>query len=251
MKVGVVIPVYNEANKLPRSLSILSHFLSQHFPFDYELIIADNGSTDRTLEIAQALRQQYPALKVLHFDQKGRGGALKAAWLASNADILSYMDVDLSTDLSAFPNLCRALIDQQFDLAIGSRLLPQSRTTRCFRRERLSRVYNRLLQVLLQVHFSDAQCGFKAITRSAALQLLPLVDDTHWFFDTELLVLAEKFGYRLCEIPVTWVENPDSRVRIFQTILQDLKGIIRLKRHLQKGKYDLQIFHQSKPAKAC
>jgi glycosyltransferase involved in cell wall biosynthesis len=238
MKIDLVIPVYNEADKLPQCVAALTQFLTHHAPFDYQLLIADNGSTDRTLSIARDMRQHYSMVEVIHLDRKGRGGALKSVWLASKADILSYMDVDLSTNLTAFPIICKTLIDKEWDVGTGSRLLANSITTRSFRREWISRSYNWMLQALFHIHFSDAQCGFKAITRSAAQHLLPLVEDTQWFFDTELLVLAEKFGYRICDIPVRWVENTDSRVKIIRTMLQDLQGMIRLKRKLCRGEYE-------------
>ncbi|MCC6756174.1 MAG: glycosyltransferase, partial [Solirubrobacterales bacterium] len=165
----------------------------------------------------------------------GRGRALRQVWLDSEADILSYMDVDLSTDLDAFPPLIEALASGDYDLAIGTRLHPESMVRRCWKREMISRGYNRLLRLALHVRFSDAQCGFKALTRRAARQLLPLVEDNEWFFDTELLVMAERYGYRIYEQPVKWTEDPDSRVRLLPTIWGDLKGILRLCRALKRG----------------
>jgi glycosyltransferase involved in cell wall biosynthesis len=238
MTIEVVIPVYNEEAQLPQGVAALARLLAQSKEHEVTMLIADNGSTDRTFALAQRLSQEYPSVQAVHFDQKGRGGALKAVWFASEAEIVSYMDVDLSTDLVAFPKLCRALASGDFDLAVGSRLMAGAKTIRCLRRELISRGYNRLLKAVFHTRFSDAQCGFKAMTRQAAQELLPLVTDTHWFFDTELLVLAEKLGYRICDIPVHWVENRDSRVKIVPTILQDLKGILRLHRKLKRGDYE-------------
>jgi hypothetical protein len=171
-------------------------------------------------------------IRVVHLPEKGRGRALRAVWLASEAEILSYMDVDLSTDLAAFPPLIKALASGRYDLAIGTRLHPESVVRRCWKREIISRCYNRLLRLAMHIQFSDAQCGFKAITRRAARQLLPLVVDNEWFFDTELLVLAERYGYRIYEQPVKWTEDTDSRVRLLSTVWKDLRGIVRLRRRL-------------------
>ncbi|MDP2952937.1 MAG: glycosyltransferase family 2 protein, partial [Chloroflexota bacterium] len=205
--VDVVIPVYNEEKDLPRSIETLRRFLQESLPSTWQITIADNGSTDSTLAVARTLSQQYPGVGYIHLDLKGRGRALKRAWLESRADILSYMDVDLSTDLEAFPPLVRAIRDG-YDIAIGSRLMAQSRIQRSFKREMTSRVYNLLIRAMFFNHFADAQCGFKAISRRAAQALLPLVQDNAWFLDTELLLLAEMKGYRIKELPVRWVEDP-------------------------------------------
>jgi hypothetical protein len=165
----------------------------------------------------------------------GRGGALRAAWSRSDADVVGYTDVDLSTSLNEFPRLFGALVNDGFDVAVGSRLAPSARTTRSFRRQVLSRGYNVLLKLVLGVGFSDAQTGFKALTREVVEKVLPLVKDDHWFLDTELLVLAERLGYRVADLPITWVEDDDSRVKIVSTVWEDLKGVYRLKRYLDAG----------------
>lgn len=234
--VSVTVPVFNEEMQLAKSVHRLIEFLTAQERLRWEIVIANNGSTDRTGEIAEQLAHGNGSVRVLHLEQKGRGGALKAAWLGSSADVLSYMDVDLSTDLAAFPALVDAVASGRFDLAIGSRLLPDSQVERGWKREFISRCYNRLVKALLHTRFSDAQCGFKAISQKAALELLPLVEDTSWFFDTELLALAEKFGYRICELPVRWIEDPDSRVKVLPTALADLRGLVRLRRDLDKGR---------------
>jgi len=227
--INIVIPVCNEERILAASIAKLASFLQRNCPHPYEIIIANNGSIDGTLEIARSVASGDPHVRVLHLDERGRGRALKAAWLQSSADILAYMDADLSSDITAFPDLIKPLISGRFDLAIGSRLLNPNSTTRCFKRELASRVYNFLHKALLHTHFADAQCGFKAISRQAARQLLPLVQDTNWFFDTELLVLAERHGYRILELPVRWVENRNTHVRIIRTAIQDIRGLLRLR----------------------
>ncbi len=229
--VELVIPVYNEAHVLEQSIGRLTAFLGAQLPYAWRIVIADNASTDGTLLLATQLAAQDPRVAVLHLGQKGRGRALKTAWLASAADILSYMDVDLSTELAAYPALIRAIAEDGYDLATGSRLARGSRTTRSLKRELISRGYNGLIKAVLWTHFSDAQCGFKALSRTAAQALLPRVENPTWFFDTELLVLAEKKGYRIKDLPVRWVEDPDTRVRLASTISEDLRGLWRLRTH--------------------
>lgn len=231
-RVTLVIPVYNEEAELTASVRTVREFLTREARFHCDIIIADNASTDRTLEIAQQLAREVPRVQALHLDGKGRGRAVKRAWLASNADVLAYMDVDLSTDLAYFPPLIESLASGTCDLAVGSRLLDSSLTYRGWKREFISRVYNRLVKALFRTRFSDAQCGFKAISRAAARHLLPLVEDTGWFFDSELLILAEKLGYRILDLPVRWVDDPDTRVKIVSTAWEDVKGLVRVKRNL-------------------
>jgi glycosyltransferase involved in cell wall biosynthesis len=237
MLVNVTIPVYNEEKILPSSITTLSTFLRDHCRFDWEIVIADNASTDKTRAIGERLSKELANVRLTHLDQKGRGRALKQAWTESTADIVSYMDVDLSSNLFAFPPLIEALISGGFDIGIGSRLLKASTTTRSLKRETISRMYNLMVKAMFLTKFSDAQCGFKALTRKALNELLPKIDDTGWFFDTELLVLGEKLGYRIFDLPVSWVEDMDSRVKIVQTALDDIKGLIRVKRNFRKGAY--------------
>ena len=226
--VDVVIPVYNEEHVLAQSVATLRQFLEQNLPQRWNIVIADNASTDSTWEVDQGLARQYTDVSSLHLDEKGRGRALRRAWLESGADIVSYMDVDLSTDLKAFPELVQA-IDDGYDVAIGSRLMPASSVKRSFKREFTSRSYNLLIRAMFLGKFSDAQCGFKALSSKASRELVPLTRDHEWFFDTELLILAEKKGYRIKEIPVAWAEDPDTRVAIFKTVRDDLKGLLRMR----------------------
>ncbi|MBI4497181.1 MAG: glycosyltransferase family 2 protein [Chloroflexi bacterium] len=233
--VDVVIPVYNEEHVLERSVITLRDFLRAQIPYEWRILIADNASTDRTLEVAKGLAARYPDdVAYLHLPQKGRGRALRTAWMASDADILSYMDVDLSTGLEAFPPLVQAIAVEGYDLATGSRLMQRSHIVRSLKREILSRGYFLMIQALFGVHFTDAQCGFKALSRQAARALLPLVQNQEWFFDTELFVLAEKNGYRIKDVPIRWIEDPDSRVNIPKTIAEDVRGLLRLRFHLPR-----------------
>ncbi|MET7879337.1 glycosyltransferase [Micromonospora profundi] len=231
----VVIPVYNEETDLGPCVRLLHAHLSEHFPYPFQITIADNASVDDTLQVADGLAGELPGVEVLHLDAKGRGRALSAAWTASSAPVLAYMDVDLSTDLAALLPLVAPLISGHSDLAIGTRLARTSRVVRGTKREIISRAYNLLLRGALFARFSDAQCGFKAIRADVAGELLPLVRDTGWFFDTELLVLAQRAGLRIHEVPVDWVDDPDSRVDIVATALADLRGMGRLGRALLTG----------------
>lgn len=237
MLVNVTIPVFNEEKILPSSIATLHTFLSEHCRFEWEIVIANNASTDSTLEVGRRLADELKGVRVAHLDRKGRGRALKKVWSESGADILSYMDVDLSSNLYAFPPLIEALISDGFDIGIGSRLLKASTTRRSFKREVISRTYNLLVKAFFFTKFSDAQCGFKAITKRTAGKLLPLIEDTGWFFDTELLVIAEKSGYRIFDLPVSWVEDLDSRVKIVRTAMDDIRGLIRVRKGFARGIY--------------
>src|ERR1700736_1668159 len=231
----VVIPVYNEERDLAGSVRRLHQFLATEVPYPSRITVADNASTDSTLAVAQELADELQDVDVIHLEAKGRGGALYTAWMASEADVVAYMDVDLSTDLSALMPLVAPLISGHSDLAIGSRLAASSRVVRGPKREFVSRSYNLILRGVLGARFSDAQCGFKAVRTDVARQLLPLVSDTGWFFDPELLVIAERAGLRIHEVPVDWVDDPDSRVDIVRTAIDDLKGCWRVGRALATG----------------
>jgi glycosyltransferase involved in cell wall biosynthesis len=226
--VDVVVPVYNEQDVLERSIRSLHRYIGSEFPFGWRIVIADNASTDATPAIAMALAADLPGVEVLRMDRKGRGRALREAWLRSDARIVCYMDVDLSTDLRGLLPLVAPLLSGHSDVAIGSRLAHGARVVRGPKRELISRSYNRILHMVLRARFSDAQCGFKAMTAVAARRLLGDVRDDGWFFDTELLVLAQRRGLRIHEVPVDWVDDPDSRVDIVRTAIDDLRGVARL-----------------------
>ena len=228
--VEIVVPVYNEAGVLETSVRRLHAYIDESCEFTFKITIADNASTDETLEIARRLSAELSEVEVIHLAAKGRGLALRAAWGRSDARVLAYTDVDLSTDLGALPALVGPLLERRGDLAIGSRLARGARVTRGIRREVISRTYNILLRVLLEVGFSDAQCGFKAGRAEVIQGLLPLVENDAWFFDTELLYQAQRNKFAIAEVPVTWVEDRDSRVAIVATVREDLRGIARLRR---------------------
>ena len=228
--VEVVLPVYNEEDDLPSSVNTLISYLQANAPWLWRILIADNASTDSTFMVATGLAENHLQVQVLHLDEKGRGRALRTAWLASDADVVCYMDVDLSTDLSALPPLVSSILDDGYDVAIGSRLAKGAHVSkRTLKREIISRGYNTIIKLMYWTPISDAQCGFKALSRAAARRLLPKVKDNAFFFDTELLLIAQKRGMRIHEVPVTWKDDPDSRVRLVFTIMEDLRGLMRLR----------------------
>ena len=227
----VVIPCLNEVAALPVGVRRLHAYMGGALAgYDWGIVIADNGSTDGTLAQAAALAAEFQEVRYIRLEERGRGRALRQAWTESAADIVAYMDVDLATDLAHLPEMAAAVASGEWDIAIGSRLLPGSRVVgRSLKREITSRGYSLLFRALFLTTFRDAQCGFKAVSRRAADDLAPLVADNGWFFDSELLILAQKCGYRIRELPVHWTDDPDSRVRILRTAWEDVKGLLRLK----------------------
>ena len=227
--VDVVIPVYNEEDALPVSIPRLCAFLQDNVPNPWRVTIADNASVDGTRAVSERLSREIEGVNYLYLPEKGRGRALRAAWLGSECDLVSYMDVDLSTDLAHFPQLVSSL-ESGCHVAIGSRLSNGSRVTqRSFKREFTSRSYNKLIWSMFFVAFPDAQCGFKAMTAQAAQAIIPHIRNNNWFFDTELLIIAEKRGYRIGVVPVAWEDDPTSTVNVLKTASEDIKGLLRLR----------------------
>jgi putative flippase GtrA len=237
--VEIVVPVYNEQDDLERSIERLHAYLSEHFPLSWRVTIADNASTDRTWDLACDLACRLPGVRAVHVDRKGRGRALREVWSASTAGVVAYMDVDLSTDLDALLPLVAPLVSGHSDVAIGTRLASGARVVRGPKREVISRAYNMLLKATMRTGFSDAQCGFKAVRTDVARELLPMIEDQEWFFDTELLLLAEHNGLRIHEVPVDWVDDADSRVDVVGTAAADLRGIWRMVRTVATGRASL------------
>jgi glycosyltransferase involved in cell wall biosynthesis len=227
----VVFPVLNEERTLADHVHTVADFLSKNLnDYDWAIVIADNGSTDDTPAICQSLSEQDSRVRFVRLEQRGRGRALKRAWGESDADIVAYMDVDLSTDLSALPTAVAAVDGEGYDFAIGSRFKRGAKVIgRTLKREFFSRSYSLIFRSMFFSRFLDAQCGFKALSRRAADEVVPLVVDDSWFFDTEMLLIAEKNGYRIKEIPIIWTDDPDSRVKIISTVYEDLQGLFRLR----------------------
>ena len=236
LTLDVAVPVYNEEATLERSIRTLHDYLSTQLEVPWCITIADNASTDHTAEIADRLAGSLPGVVAVHLVEKGRGRALKKVWLESSAAVLAYVDVDLSTDLSALPPLVAPLLSGHSDVAIGTRLARGSRVVRGGRREFVSRSYNLLLRGTMAVRFSDAQCGFKAVRRDVAQEIIPLIEDNGWFFDTELLIIAERSGLRIHEVPVDWIDDPNSTVDLLSTARDDVKGMLRVGRSIMTGR---------------
>jgi len=234
--VDILLPVYNEEHVLEKSVTTLREFLRDNVTdFDWIITIGDNASTDKTLEKAKELEERFKDVRVFALDKKGRGRMVKYAWKKSEAEILSYMDIDLSTGLDAFPPMVRAIMDG-YDVAIGSRQYKGADVDRGFKREAISRGYIWILKLLLGFPFTDAQCGFKAVSKKLVNDLFDKIEDDEWFFDTELLFLAHENGYKVKELPVRWIEDTDSRVRIMRTAWLDVKGVFRMRKYRRQGK---------------
>lgn len=236
----VAVPAFNEQAGLERGIRTLHRYLTENFDGSWRITIADNASTDDTSVIADRLAAELPEVIATHLLAKGRGRALKKVWLESPAEIVAYVDADLSTDLDALPPLIAPLLSGHSDIAIGTRLARSSRVVRGAKREFISRGYNLLLRGAMSVRFSDAQCGFKAVRREVAQQLLPLIEDDGWFFDTELLIIAERSGLRIHEVPVDWIDDPQSTVQLGQTAREDVKGMFRVARSIMRGKIPVE-----------
>ena len=227
---SVIIPVYNEEKDIPRNIPVLYKFLNKNFKnYPWQLIIADNGpSKDRTAEVSKQLVKKYKNLKYICIPHPWRGGALNKIWTRQQSDLLLYMDVDLSSDLTFLPQIVKALEDGA-DIAIGSRLKKGAKVYgRTPLREVMSRGYNTLIKAFFWTSFHDAQCGFKGITKEAAKKLLPHIKDKAWFFDSELLIIGEKAGFKVKEVPIVWRDDPASTVKVAKTAWGDIKGLARL-----------------------
>jgi putative flippase GtrA len=243
LALDVAVPVYNEQHSLERGIRTLHAYLAAEVDYLWRITIADNASTDDTAAIADRLAAELPNVVAVHLAEKGRGRALKRVWLDSPAEVVAYLDVDLSTDLTGLPPLIAPLLSGHSDVAIGTRLARDSRVVRGARREFVSRCYNLLLRGTMAVRFSDAQCGFKALRRDVAQQLIPLVEDDGWFFDTELLIIAERSGLRIHEVPVDWIDDPHSSVDIVSTARDDLRGMVRVGRSIMTGRVPVETIY--------
>jgi len=246
LTVDVMIPVLNEAHVLEKSVQTAREFLRQNLPCKWRVVVVDNGSSDGTDKVALKLVDTCPDVGFVQLALRGRGRALRQSWMQSTADVVGYMDVDLSTELAAIPRAVRAVTEEGYDIAIGSRLMRESQTRRKFKREFISQTYNVLIKAVLWTQFSDAQCGFKFCTRDVVNRIVPQIKDQSWFFDTEMLVLGEKQGYRIKDLPVIWLEDDDSRVKIAQTAWDDIKGVFRLRRLLWSRQFTETALANSK-----
>ncbi len=234
--IDITIPVLNEERCVRRNVSTLAARLSADCPYRWTITVVDNGSTDDTWEIVEEMAGSDERIRAIRLGQRGRGGALRQAWSTSSADVVAYMDVDLSTGLESLRSLIEPLVAGTADISIGSRLARGAQVRRRLQREVISRFYNVLTRAAFRYSVRDAQCGFKAARRQAVETLLPCIEDNGWFFDTELIAQAWWHGLRINEVPVRWIEDADSRVRVVQTATDDLRGVLRLVRGRRKMK---------------
>ncbi|HII79343.1 MAG TPA: flippase-like domain-containing protein [Methanosarcina sp.] len=226
--VSVVLPAYNEAARIENTVSITAETLSK-ITHSFEIIIAEDGSTDGTDRIASRLSEQYPYVKHLHSDERqGRGRALNRAFKAASGEVLCYIDVDLATDMRYLEKLIRAVSVEGYDFATGSRMMSESDAKRPFKREFASRGYNSLVRLFLHSKLYDHQCGFKAFRRDPLFELLDGIENQHWFWDTELLVRAQHGGYRVLEFPVYWRHGGSSKVNFAKDIVGMGSEVFRL-----------------------
>lgn len=234
LKLDVVLPVLNEFVDLPKNLPILHAFLSKHMAeYEWNIVIVDNGSSARAKQQSSKLAKKYTKVRSVSVHPKGRGRALKYTWMHSSADILCYMDIDLSSQLEFLPELIDSVSKKGFDIAIGSRNSPGSKVIgRKLIREISSKGYALLIRLtFLHTHIPDAQCGFKAISREIAQKIVPRIKDNAWFFDSELLICSEKRGYKIKVVPIEWHDDPNSTVKVLKTAWEDIKGLVRIRLH--------------------
>lgn len=242
-KLLITIPCYNEEIVIEKTTFQLIDYANEHLKdYDWKLLILDNNSKDKTWQIAQSIRDKNPDLIIL--DQvrtPGRGAALRESWGRHlDFDIYSYMDADLATDIKDLAFLISRVKDGS-DFVAGSRYIPYSNVKRSFVRKFLSLIYNILLRLVLHVSFKDAQCGFKAFSKKLVKDLIPKTTDNGWFWDTELMIIASRFGYKVEEVPVTWREVRDelrrSTVSVWSEIWRNLKNIWVMRKKLQDNNY--------------
>jgi len=227
VEVSVVFPAYNEADKLEQAVERTTDALEEIAP-SFEIVIAEDGSTDGTDKVASELSRKYPFVKHIHSEKRlGRGNALKNAFQRSIGEILVYMDVDLATDIRHLGSLVES-IRKGYDFATGSRMLPESRVERSSSRLMTSKSYNFMVRVLLGSKVRDHQCGFKSFKREPLLQILDEVTASHWFWDTEILVRAALKGYKIREIPVKWKSARETKVNLFKDSLSMMGQVLKL-----------------------
>lgn len=225
----LVIPIYNEEKIIENTVRETIKYLNENTKYSYILVVADNASTDSSPEIVKNLQKEIPFLEYVRLPKKGRGLALHTVWKDFNAEVVAYMDADLSSPLTSLPNIIDPILNNESDVTFGSRLLPPGQAiNRKGKRELTSQGYNFLLQFILGATFKDAQCGFKAISKEKFNQVEEEIKNQNWFYDTELLLISQYKGLRLKEVPITWVDDPDSSVKVFKTIVENLKEMGRV-----------------------
>ncbi|MCK4744947.1 glycosyltransferase [Candidatus Parcubacteria bacterium] len=239
MKINITTPCLNEGKILNNNIIALFNFLNKNVAEDeWQIIIADNNSTDNTAEIAKELEDRFKQIKYFFISQKGKGVAIRHGWKNFDADIYVFMDADLSVDLEALPKLISAVKEEHYDIAVGSRFHKQSIIKRSIARKMISKLYRVAKKIITNSYISDLPCGFKAANKEIIKKILPLIKNNEWFFDSELIILSEKCGYKIKEIPVKWEEvresGDKSRVKTIALGFNYIKNLIELRKRLKK-----------------
>ncbi|MCW3140831.1 MAG: glycosyltransferase family 2 protein [Methanophagales archaeon] len=238
IEISVVLPAHNEAERIEDAVNQTRKALAE-FASSFEIIIAEDGSTDGTAEIASRIEAENSFVKHIHSEERlGRGKALSRAFKLATGEILAYLDVDLSTDMKHLKELINAIKEEHYDFATGSRMLKGSEVKRSFKRAALSKVFNFLVRKILRSKISDHQCGFKSFRKETLIPLLNEITDEHWFWDTEMLVRAQRNSYKIKEIPVRWEDKggAGTKVNAFKDGLTMFYKIIKLRHFLIKIK---------------
>jgi glycosyltransferase involved in cell wall biosynthesis len=229
-KILLTVPAYNEENILEKNVNLILKYMGANFN-NFKIVIANNGSTDKTNDIAKKLAKDNNEILLITTKKRGKGLAIKNSWLKFDADIYAYMDADLSTSLRDFSKLINA-IKEGNDISIGSRYLKKSVVKRGLNRAIFSKLYNQLLALLFKTNVKDMQCGFKAVNEDIIKKHIPRIKDDSWFFDTELVIMAENQGYTIKEIPVSWKSNPESKLKIIKVGFECFGKSLNLKKKL-------------------
>ena len=234
---SIIIPAYNEENRLPNTLEQVFHFLEKR-PYDSEVIVVENGSTDKTFEFAQKLAQRHKNLRVIHNEERGKGGAVLRGVREALGEYVFICDADLSMPVAEISKFLPPTLND-FDIAIGSREAPGAvRYNEPYYRHLTGRVFNMLIRLMVLPDLQDTQCGFKCLRAGVARDIFPFQTLTGWAFDVELLYIAYLHGYRILEIPIDWYFNADSKVRVLRDSWRMFIDLLVIRRNARRGYYD-------------
>jgi len=235
MNISIAVPTFNEEKIIEQRINQLFDFCENNLKkYKWRIIVADNGSTDRTIKIIRKQKQKYSKLEYFHLKKLGKGLAIKKAWQDYLADVNIFMDADLATELKFTIPLINGITEEKYDLTIGSRYHKQSKCKRSLIRSMCSKFYNFILKIFFNIKLTDTHCGFKALSKSAVQRIIPKIKNNGLFFDTELLVLARYYNLKIKEMPVNWEDKNErkTKIKIIKTGLKYLKEIIKLKYRL-------------------
>lgn len=237
---SIIIPAHNEEERLSPSLSSVQEFVNQQ-NYPIEVIVVENGSQDRTLEIARSFKAKMPCLKVIEEKERGKGLAVRSGMLAATGEYRIFCDADFSMPVSEISKFIPAP-GENYDVAIASRELPESkRVDEPEFRHLIGRIFNSLVRYSLLPGLQDTQCGFKAFRGDIAEQLFGMQTLTGWSFDAEIIFIAQRFGYKIIEVPITWYYKPGSRLNIFKDSFKMASDLFTIRHNAKKGMYDQKI----------